>query len=160
MSGWINLANADASSTEFIGKKWGDLPKTEYPGFTLPLTWPSEKKMALRYYQPKFGKYVVTITEVVDPKDESKDIILAALDVRNLGNGNPNSNLVVGPTNDCEEIGRSNPSDLVIGMILQKTDKPQKKYKPSKAWKIDSKNLKFEPLKVAKVTCEPKNYSY
>ncbi len=152
------LARAKEIPSEFVGKRWAELPATKYPGFTLPLTWPAEKKLALRYYQPDFERYVITITETVDLKDPSKDIIVTALDLRSLLKGY-DGKILQSPSSDCESKEVAGKDVLVIGLISQNRDKPRKTYKPSRAWKIEPKNMEFKEIKAAKVLCEPKNYA-
>jgi hypothetical protein len=137
---------------ELVGMRWSDLPKSDYPYFELPLHWPGQLKLALKYYQPKFESYVVTIVEVTNPSDSSNDRILAALDLRGVLKKNEVAAF------ECQDAPSPTEPSVTIGIITQKGNSGPK-YGARRAWRIDAKTMKFSEIPPGKVVCEIKSYA-
>ena len=175
----FDVQNGNASD-EFIGRYWKDLPETKFPGYGVDLKWPGPRKLALRYYETECGKYVVALVERIEPTDMSRDLILAALDVRpDMKSGescefecDESGQAIIrhkyttkkkafscntSPSDECAIIGHTDPESVVIGMIVQIRERLALKYKPRRAWKIDAKSMKFTEVTASDVVCEPKN---
>ena len=122
--GFVSVVSADDARgvlrRDLIGKRWSQLPPTRYPGFVLPLTWKTKKKFELRLFEPIFGKYIVTITELSSSgkTNEADELIVTALDFSALKEGEM-------PEQDCfyKNIPSCNGrfcNGLLIGVIARK----------------------------------------
>ena len=142
--------------TDLTGMPWASLPSTQWPGFSLPLPWATDKRYELRFFQPSFQKYIVAVTEVQPGGDSKSATIVSAVDFLALHRGEY-------PEQDC--FYRNVPScdgrlcdGLLVGVIAQTRD-THSVYRPREVWKITPATLRFERVPTTNVVCKPQSYA-
>lgn len=121
------------------------------------MPWKTDKKYEYRLFKPDFGKYIVTIAELLDNGDQGDALIVSAVDFSVLKKGDfPEQDCFYKDVPPCD--GRLC-EGLLIGVITQNGRDKDGTYVPTEVWKITTKSLKFEKVSSKNVVCKPQSYA-
>jgi hypothetical protein len=137
---------------DLVGKLWSELPATKWPHYALPMRWKTEKKYLLRYFQPEYHKYIITVLELPADGDMDGGRIVSAVDLTARPRDEPlEHDCFYRDVPPCD--GRLC-DGLLLGVGGRFKNTVGIRYRPAAVWKITATTLRFEKISSSRVVCE------